>query len=59
MTDDAGLLRRYDARRLLEVGCGEGVLLAALAGSDLYGTELSTKALDAPEQMCRRTSASR
>ncbi len=42
----AGLLRRYDARRLLEVGCGEGVLLAALAGSDLYGTELSTKALE-------------
>lgn len=42
----AGLLSRFRARRVLEVGCGEGVLLAALPAGERYGTELSIRALE-------------
>jgi SAM-dependent methyltransferase len=41
----SALLRKYPARRLLEVGCGEGLLLAALTAEEKYGTELSVQAL--------------
>ena len=42
----AGLLGRFPARRVLEVGCGEGALLAALPAGERYGTELSIRALE-------------
>lgn len=42
----AGLLGRFPARRLLEVGCGEGVLLAAITAGEKHGTELSVQALE-------------
>ncbi len=42
----AGLLARFSPRRLLEVGCGEGVLLAAVAAGEKHGTELSVQALE-------------
>jgi SAM-dependent methyltransferase len=41
----SGLLGQFPARRMLEVGCGEGVLLAAIAADEKHGTELSVKAL--------------
>src|SRR6185436_5034056 len=42
----AGLLGRFRARRALEVGCGEGALLASLTAGERYGTDLSTRALE-------------
>lgn len=40
------LLDTFGAQRLLEVGCGEGLLLAATASPEKYATELSAEALD-------------
>ncbi|HSW08967.1 class I SAM-dependent methyltransferase [Aquabacterium sp.] len=42
----AGLVRRHAPRRLLEIGCGEGVLLAALQAGERHGTELAVQALE-------------
>ena len=39
------LLAALPATRLLEIGCGEGALLAAVSAGEKYGTELSTHAL--------------
>ena len=41
----AELLGKYRAQRVLEVGCGEGLLLAAIAATEKFGTELSAQAL--------------
>lgn len=41
----SGLLDGFGARRLLEVGCGEGLLLAATASPEKFATELSAEAL--------------
>jgi SAM-dependent methyltransferase len=41
----AALLGRYGAERLLEIGCGEGILLAAAPAKQKFGTDLSVQAL--------------
>jgi len=53
----AGLLGGFPARRVLEVGCGEGALLAALPAGERYGTDISIRALErahaaAPAALC-------
>jgi SAM-dependent methyltransferase len=53
----ANLLARFPARRFLEVGCGEGALLAAVSAREKHGTELSAEALrktlaKTPAQLC-------
>lgn len=54
----AGLLRESGARTVLDVGCGEGRLLADLAGETGYtrlaGTDVSAGALDAAETRISR-----
>jgi ubiquinone/menaquinone biosynthesis C-methylase UbiE len=39
------LLAGFHARRFLEVGCGEGTLLAAVSANEKHGTDLSVQAL--------------
>ncbi len=41
----AELLDRFHAQRLLEIGCGEGAVLAMVSAQEKYGTELSALAL--------------
>jgi ubiquinone/menaquinone biosynthesis C-methylase UbiE len=41
----AGILSRYKADKLLEVGVGEGILMSAVQASNKFGTDLSTQAL--------------
>lgn len=50
----ARLLGRFPAKRLLEIGCGEGLLLAAATADEKHGTELSVQAL---EKTLRKTRA--
>lgn len=38
-------LDRFHAQRLLEIGCGEGAVLAMVSAKEKYGTELSALAL--------------
>ena len=42
----AGRLVETEPTRLLEVGCGEGILLAATDVPEKYGVDVSTKALE-------------
>lgn len=42
----AGLLRQYSPGRLLEIGCGEGIVLAEISAAEKYGTDLSASALE-------------
>ena len=42
----AGLLRHYSTGRLLEIGCGEGIVLAESSAAEKYGTDLSVLALE-------------
>lgn len=42
----ATLLKEFSPRRILEVGCGEGALLAATPAHLKYGTDLSAQALE-------------
>jgi SAM-dependent methyltransferase len=51
----AQLARQYSSGRILEIGCGEGFLLAALAGEEKFATDLSPAAL---QSATRRSHAS-
>jgi SAM-dependent methyltransferase len=46
----ARLARQYSSGRILEIGCGEGFLLAALAGAEKFATDLSATALRRAQQ---------
>ncbi len=58
----ATLLVEFSPRRILEVGCGEGALLAAVQADEKFGTDLSAQALGrvSPKRThdCRLPSAS-
>ena len=41
----SGLINAYKPRRLLEIGCGEGVLLRELEANEKWATDLATSAL--------------
>ena len=41
----AGILNSFQPRRILEVGCGEGLVLAASDAAEKHATELSVRAL--------------
>jgi SAM-dependent methyltransferase len=41
----SSLLGAFRARRLLEIGCGEGFLLAALSGAEKFAVDLSVEAI--------------
>ena len=41
----AALIAKYQPQRVLEVGCGEGLVLAAIKAPEKFGTELSAQAL--------------
>lgn len=42
----SGLLGEFPAKRFLEIGCGEGRLLAAVSANEKFGTDLSIQALE-------------
>lgn len=42
----AGLLRQHSTGRLLEIGCGEGIVLAEATAAEKFGTDLSSLALE-------------
>lgn len=41
----SGLLERYAGARMLEIGCGEGFLLAAVRGGEKFAVDLSAEAI--------------
>ena len=43
----SSLLGRFQSRRFLEIGCGEGFLLAKLNGGEKFAVDLSTQAIKA------------
>jgi len=53
----ARLLGAFPARRFLEIGCGEGAVLGAVAAEEKFGTDLSVQALGkaaslGPSRLC-------